>query len=214
MKQTHIFLFKHFIVIIYIIFFGQCKNYDAKVEQEVNYIDKSELGRVIPNIGISCDKEVMTVVLQRILKNDQIMRSGGGFDIQKDEAHQDTVVNIIEKCGMPDSAKVGKKGLLAIYLVLQHSNKYMLQYYFPMIKEICHKGELPIRLAATTEDRLLVDNNKPQIYGTQVYSKGSEYLLRPLQDTCKVDSLRKVVGMKPIREYLEEWEIKYDFKCQ
>ena len=56
---------------------------------------------------------------------------------------------------------------------------------------------------ALLTDRVLVEQGKPQIYGTQLNGvEGGELKLAPSEAPQKVDQRRKEMGMPPLADYL------------
>ncbi|MBK9995065.1 MAG: hypothetical protein IPP01_14070 [Saprospiraceae bacterium] len=53
------------------------------------------------------------------------------------------VISAIEKCGMPSKQEIGKKGISAIMMVLQHSDgtEYTFKY-LPYFEALALKGEI------------------------------------------------------------------------
>ena len=92
----------------------------------------------------------------------------------------------------------------AIWLVLQHSKKKYRKKYFPKVEAAVRNGDLSKAQYATMKDRILMDDGKPQIYGTQI-KNGKLYKL----DSPKtVNERRAEMGLKPIEEYLEQFNIE------
>ncbi|RDC61659.1 DUF6624 domain-containing protein [Adhaeribacter pallidiroseus] len=77
------------------------------------------------------------------------------------------VEKIIKQYGYPVKTLVGTPTNEAVYYVLQHSPKINL--YFPIVEQAAIKGELSFQRYATMLDRLLMQEEKEQLYGTQVY---------------------------------------------
>ena len=65
--------------------------------------------------------------------------------------------------------------------------------------------------AATLEDRVLVAEGKPQIYGTQVLMPpgSTKWELCPIQNEARVDARRAAVGLGPLEQYLKNFGIEY-----
>jgi hypothetical protein len=108
----------------------------------------------------------------------------------------------IEK-GYPGKSVVGESTSLAAWYVLQH-NPEKIPTYLPLIKEAAQKGEISMRSAAMMEDRYLMNEGKPQIYGTQGMSfddaRGS--VIWPIEDPETVNERRVAVGFdQSIEEY-------------
>lgn len=103
---------------------------------------------------------------------------------------------IISKYGYPGKSLVGEPENTSAFYVIQHSNK--IKNYFPLIKKAGKKNELPKTLVAMMEDRLLVQQGKEQIYGTQGSGfntkNGWTMIIHPIKNPEKVNKLRKKVG--------------------
>ena len=62
------------------------------------------------------------------------------------------------------------------------------------------------------QDRKLLFENKPQIYGSQISKNPvtGEYELYNLMKPEGVNERRKQMGLGPIEEYLSIWDIKFE----
>ena len=108
----------------------------------------------------------------------------------------------IEK-GYPGKSIVGESTSLAAWYVLQH-NPDKIPTYLPLIKEAAQKGEISMRSAAMMEDRYLMNEGKPQIYGTQGMNFDDERgsFIWPIEDPENVNERRMKVGYdQTIEEY-------------
>ncbi len=85
------------------------------------------------------------------------------------------VERVISTYGYPGITLVGKPTNEAAWYVIQHSPK--IKHYFPLIQQAEQTDELPFYLVAMMQDRLMTEQRKPQLYGTQ----GACY---PLRDTA------------------------------
>lgn len=56
----------------------------------------------------------------------------------------------------------------AIWLRLQYSTKEIRKKYFPQIKKVVENGDLSKQQYALMKDRILMDEEKPPIYGSQI----------------------------------------------
>ena len=52
-------------------------------------------------------------------------------------------------------------------------------------------------------DRVLTNEGKEQLYGTQSWSEGGVEYLQPLQDPARVNERRRAVGLGPLPEPLK-----------
>ena len=52
-------------------------------------------------------------------------------------------------------------------------------------------------------DRVLVNESKPQVYGTQFHVTDGKQQPRPIRDPESVDKRRKAMGMSTLKEYTD-----------
>ena len=93
----------------------------------------------------------------------------------------------------------------AIWLGLQHTNKKTRKKYFPQIEKAVNNGDLSKQQYALMKDRMLIDEGKSQLYGSQI-KNGKLY---KLDTPNKVNERRKEMGMKPIEQYLKNFNIEF-----
>jgi hypothetical protein len=131
------------------------------------------------------------------------------------------VEQVIKEHGYPGKTLVGEPTNEAAWYVIQHSDK--IATYFPMIKGAGTKGELPIPLVAMMEDRLLMQQNKPQLYGTQgcgvrMYDEAKDSIYHktyiwPVKDAVQVTQRRQQAGFTtPLDSYAKQLGAIYDSK--
>lgn len=119
-----------------------------------------------------------------------------------DNSNMAFVENIFNTKGYPGKSMVGESTNTAAWYVLQHSEK--IPQYFPLIKKAGEEDELPYRLVAMMEDRLLMQEGKPQIYGTQgkSYDDARGSFIWPIENPESVNELRMEAGFSStIEEY-------------
>jgi len=109
------------------------------------------------------------------------------------------IEKIIDQYGYPGKSIVGDTTCEVAWYVIQHSPR--IEKYFPTIKEAGKKKELPFQLVAMMEDRLLMQQGKCQIYGTQgqCQSKSNserKCFIWPIKNPKKVNKLRKKAGFE------------------
>lgn len=155
-------------------------------------------------IEVDCDKKQQ--ILSEIYESDQRIRKANDLIkyAKEDHRNQELVISIIEKCGMPTLKEVSQKQMNAIWLGLQHSNKKIRKKYFPQIEKAVENGDLSKQQYALMKDRMLMDEDKPQIYGSQI-KNGKLY---KLENPETVNERRKEMGMKPIEGYLKYFDIQ------
>jgi hypothetical protein len=126
-----------------------------------------------------------------------------------DVSSQEYVSELLDKHGWPE--KLSGDANRALFLVIDHAQNPFAEKYCPLVKEMATRGILQQSDAATLEDRILMKSMKKQKYGTQSISKKSEKgenvtYIWPIEDSGKVDELRKSVGLPPINQYMQMLE--------
>ncbi|WP_034259142.1 BT_3928 family protein [Aequorivita capsosiphonis] len=108
----------------------------------------------------------------------------------------------IEK-GYPGKSVVGAESSLVAWNVLQH-NPDKIPLYLPLVKKAATDGEIPKTSAAMMEDRYLMMEGKPQVYGTQGMSYDDERgsFIWPIENAEAVNERRAEAGFEDtIEEY-------------
>jgi hypothetical protein len=191
-----------------------------------------ECSKVI-NIGTTYDKDSLLIFkklteqLDSIYLNDQKYRSMlktieerygcESIEVQNhwktiyfnDSLNLEKVTQILDKYGWLGSDKVGKVGNQALFLVIQHSNKIIMEKYMPMMKEAAKKDNAPPQSVAMLQDRIEMLNGRPQIYGTQIQFINGKNVLYKVIDEKNLNKRRADVGLGPIEDYLKHWNIDY-----
>lgn len=101
--------------------------------------------------------------------------------------------------GFPTISMVGKCASTSAFLLLQHS-PYIRKYY-KLIRQAYQNGEIdPVQYAMVT-DRLLTEDGKPQLYGTQAIKSyrtekyfPDQYIIWPIKDFANVNQRRAEMG--------------------
>ena len=120
--------------------------------------------------------------------------------------------SLLSQKGWPKRSEVGPEAAGAAFFVLQHSNAEAQQKYISMFEKRCMENEANCQQYALMFDRMRMNQDKPQRYGTHSYldpSKGRTDELYPLEDPSKVDEWRKEIGLEPLKDYLTRTGIKY-----
>lgn len=157
-------------------------------------------------VEVDCNKK--GEILESVYQSDQRIRmSNVPFEqfAKEDHRNQEIAISIIEKCGMPSLKEVSRTQLDAIWMALQHTDKKYRKKYFPLIEEAVKNGDLSKQQYALMKDRVLMDDGKPQLYGSQI-ENGKLY---ELEAPDSVNVRRKEMEMEPIEEYLKKFNIEY-----
>ena len=168
-------------------------------------------GESISIVDINCDST--KVILENVLTKDQERKEViEQHQNQLDKENQIDVISIIEKCGFPLKEEVGKEGILAVFLVLQHSRIKLMEKYLPLLQQSAIKGDMRFQDIALMEDRILIGKGMAQKYGSQVFfnEQTGKYQLSNTIELEYINQRRKTVGLGPIEDYLAEWDIEFN----
>lgn len=111
---------------------------------------------------------------------------------------------LIQKYGYAGKSLVGEPTNETMWYIIQHSNK--IKKYYPIIEIAGKRNELPKTLVVKMYDRILVNDGKEQIYGTQgrfVLIKNKKTgldemfkYIHPIKNPKSVNVRRKKIGFK------------------
>jgi hypothetical protein len=107
-------------------------------------------------------------------------------------------------------------GSEAMFLVIQHAADLNTKIkYLPTMKEAAKNGKVNQINVAMLEDRILVRQNKKQIYGTQIGrdTVTGKFYVSPLIDPDNVDKRRAEAGLGPIADYVSHWDLVWDVEA-
>lgn len=121
------------------------------------------------------------------------------------------VTNIIDNIGWPGPGIVGKRGASTIFLVIQHSDSLTQVTYAPKLREAVNNGKADPWTIALLEDRILTQQGKEQVYGSQLRWNETidKWEFFPISDAANVNKRRAKVGLQPIEEYAKNFGIEY-----
>lgn len=163
----------------------------------------------------------LAVELYHILLKDQIGR-GMNFknkllnNNQNDSINLIQVEKIISENGWPTYSMVGEESASGAFLVIQHSDVNTQMKYLKHVYDAALKNEASKEWIALLMDRISVVKRGVQIFGTQLYQANDQsnfgkkiFKYFPIRDELHVDSLRKELGLIPIKEYYAKYGIDY-----
>lgn len=134
------------------------------------------------------------------------------YSMKKEEVdleNQQFVFNLLDTEGWPSN--ISDSAHKAIFLVIDHAELPDQKKYLPVMMEQTANRFIKKSDLATLQDRILMYENKKQIYGTQTKiasrivgdNKIMLAYLWPIETPASIDSLRATVGLYPIAEYIE-----------
>lgn len=126
---------------------------------------------------------------------------------RQDSVNLIAVSDILNEQGWPGSELVGACANEAVFLVIQHATHDVICRYFPLLVQSCETGGTPRRFYAMMLDRLLVEQKRPQLFGTQISPdvKGGVYVPFPIADEAHVDIRRAAAGLPDMCSWLNEF---------
>lgn len=134
------------------------------------------------------------------------------LQIMINEKNLKDLEGLLSQKGWPSRSEVGPEAAGAAFFVLQHSNADAQQKYISMFEKCCREKEASWQQYALMFDRMRMNQNKPQRYGTHTFldpKAGSPNELYPLEDEAKVEEWRREIGLEPLKDYLARTGIKY-----
>jgi hypothetical protein len=142
-------------------------------------------------------------------KSEQVQSLLRPMEIQ-DSINLIRIKNIIDTHGWLGPEEVGKQGAQTIFLVIQHADSLTQVTYFPAMQEAVKKGKAQPEALALLEDRILTNQGKEQIYGSQLkINDAGKYEFFPIKDEINVNKRRASVGLQPLEEYAKYFGINY-----
>lgn len=157
-------------------------------------------------------------IVQKIFqmaREDQRMRKlaykTGKWDTGIDKKNTKRIKQIIKKYGWPIIFLVGKKASNYVWLLVQHADhdvafqKKCLRLIEKVYKDN-QKSVNPANIAYLT-DRVLVNEGRKQIFGTQFYrNRNGKFIPKPIRDIRNLDKRRAKYGLNPFKNYQNEFK--------
>ena len=129
----------------------------------------------------------------------------------KDSINLVKVKQIIDNYGWPGPEEVGKKGSKTIFLVIQHADSLTQVTNLPLMREAVKQKKAAPEHLALLEDRVLIKQGKPQIYGSQVKTNAAgKNEFYPILDEKNVNARRASAGLEPLEKYARYFDIIYE----
>ncbi len=147
---------------------------------------------------------------------DQAMRTGiheGKLGNPKiDEQNTKRMKEIVAEIGWPTISKVGKTASYNAWVLVQHADHDVpfQAYCLQLLKEAPPYDIDPENLAYL-EDRVRVNQGRPQLYGTQFDQIDNQHVPYPIEDIYDVDARRAAFGMKSLQAEIDMMYQMYPF---
>lgn len=121
-----------------------------------------------------------------------------------DSANTADLQALIAQYGFPSWQLVGQKGTENAWLIAQHSFFYLPEY-LKRYRQAVLENDAERRYLAYMEDRYLMMQGRPQIYGTQMAGMGDDMGYHPIVDMENLDRRREIMGIRPFADYVKSW---------
>lgn len=119
------------------------------------------------------------------------------------DQHAELLDHIIDEIGYPTVEKVGEAASAAAWLVIQHAigkPEFMRKCRKLLENAVSRQKTDPLHLAYL-DDRIAVNEGRPQRYGTQFdWDENGKLSPNPFDDLAKVNSRRKALSLNTISE--------------
>jgi len=130
-----------------------------------------------------------------------------------DKPHTARLNEIFKQYGLPTEKLVGKDGFQAYLLLLQHaSDETLRQKCRKPITKAFKRREISPMDYANFIDRLLVRQNRPQLYGSNFEIRDNKLVMSTVKDRKNLAKRRKKIGLPTIEEYAAKLKEVYNLE--
>lgn len=130
-----------------------------------------------------------------------------------DAANLPRIKQIDARQGFPTLAQVGKDGVQAAFILVQHadSDPAFQAHVLAELKSRPDQGGVGAQDYSLLTDRVLLAQHKPQRYGTQfdMVDGGKDMKLRPTEDLPGLDKRRTAIGLPLLADYECALRVEY-----
>jgi len=157
------------------------------------------------------EKDIST--RQRLVDHGELEHDSYHPEMRKvHEENNSRIKEIINENGWPLASVVGEDGAEATWLIVQHA---ILEPEFQkacvgLIEQSVEKGEANSWHLVYLQDRVLVQEGKPQIFGTQHVANNGKMEPLPIADIQKANLKREKLGLWSLEEHTAHLQSDYD----
>ncbi|AXT57478.1 hypothetical protein J8L88_00310 [Aquimarina sp. MMG015] len=129
---------------------------------------------------------------------------------KQDKLLEKEVISIIDTYGWLGISEVGRLANTTLWGVLQHGSISSKEKYAPLLKEsVLQKESQPTHYARLI-DRMLINSNKSQLYGTQYeYNSKGKISFLPIKSPESINKRRKEIGLNSIEDFSKSKNIPW-----
>ena len=157
------------------------------------------------------------------LAADQAIRSAAGGVIADErrlinametlgQRHARDFSALLRVCGWPDQRVWGEEVAKAAWMLAQHADDDVAfqDTALRALRRAVDQGAAPRRQVAYLTDRILLNRQRPQRFGTQLQAVDRRMTPLPIEDPANVDERRAAHELQPLAEYLAEAQRRFD----
>lgn len=132
-----------------------------------------------------------------------------------DEPNTVRLTRIFDTHGLPDTKTVGREGLNAFMILLQHTigDELRIKAEKPITKAFRRK-EITPQDYANYIDRLRLHMGKKQLYGSGFDLKDGKMVLSPTEDIRNLEKRRRKIGLPPMSEAVKMMKEIYKLEVE
>ncbi|MFT4566356.1 MAG: hypothetical protein ACI9FN_001311 [Saprospiraceae bacterium] len=159
---------------------------------------------------VDCAK--MASLLQGVYdERQENLNVDGNLTKAMQKGHLEMVLSIGASCGMPNLSVVNEQQMGAIWMTISQSSYQFRKAFLPNLVVAVENGDIEERNIAAIKDKIMMDEGKPQIYGTQVYRDDQgNWKLYGVEEPEYVDRRREDIGFGNLQEYLAPYKITFE----
>jgi hypothetical protein len=180
-----------------------------EIESKYNQPLKEELEAIY--IKDQMLRQMLDCAEEKFGKGSDEIKYFWGLINDQDQENEKRVLEIIDEHGWPGKSLVGGKANTTVWLVIQHAPLEIQEKYLPLLEASVKEGESRGSNLALLQDRVLMRQDKKQIYGSQIRTdqETGEMYVYPIEDPENVNKRRAEVGLGTIEEYAKRFGIDY-----
>lgn len=129
----------------------------------------------------------------------------------QDQMNLNTFQELVPPGTWPGISQVGTKANLTAWLIIQHSSTATQKKYLSALKTSVEAGDSRWSHLAGTIDRIMVETEGVQLYGTQfgMDEEGNGFV-KPIKDPANVDKRREKAGLIMLKHDVKRHGIEYE----
>jgi hypothetical protein len=153
----------------------------------------------------------------RMYEIDQDMREknlqNDYWDEEVDRKNTKRMKEIVNEIGWPSISRVGSEASMSAWLLVQHADHDVeFQSHCLTLMKDLPEGEVGSENIAMLTDRVMINQGKPQVYGTQFKQVNGAHVPKDIEDIEHVDERRKSMGLDTLEENINRIKLKYPLK--